>query len=256
MSKITENDIELLAIETLESLGYQYLYAPDIGPDGDSPERTSYEEVLLQDRLQQAIQRINPTIPYEAQQDALKQIQRLNSPDLITNNEAFHRMLTEGINVDYQVEGNERGDFVWMIDFENPENNEFVVANQLTVIENNQNKRPDVIIYINGIPLVVIELKNPAVDNATIKSAYKQLQTYKQAIPSLFTYNGLMVISDGLEAKAGSLSAGFTRFMSWKTSDGKEEASRLVSQLEVLIKGMLNKSTLLDLVRHLSLIHI
>ena len=250
MSKITENDIELLAIETLENLGYQYLYAPDIGPDGDSPERASYEEVLLQDRLQRAIQRINPTIPYEAQQDALKQIQRLNSSELITNNETFHRMLTEGINVDYQVDGNERGDFVWMIDFDNPENNEFVVANQLTVIENNQNKRPDVILYINGIPLVVIELKNPAVDNATIKSAYKQLQTYKQAIPSLFTYNGLMVISDGLEAKAGSLSAGFTRFMSWKTSDGKAEASRLVSQLEVLIKGMLNKSTLLDLVRH------
>ena len=204
----------------------------------------------LIERLQNAIRRISPKIPIDSLEEALKEIQRINSPELIANNESFHRMLTEGINVSYQKDGNQRGDLVWLIDFENAENNEFIVANQYTVIENGNNKRPDMILFVNGIPLVVIELKNPADENATIKSAFKQLQTYKEIIPSLFTYNGLMIISDGFEAKAGSLSAGFTRFMAWKSSDGKEEASNLVSQLETLINGMLNKETLLDLIRH------
>jgi len=248
--KITENTIEQFAIELLERLGYQYIYAPDIAPDGEKPERNSYEDVLLTGRLQNAVRRINPNIPIDAQEEAIKEIQRINSPELIANNEAFHRMLTEGINVTYQKDGHDRGDLVWLIDFETPENNEFIVANQFTVIENGNNKRPDVILFVNGIPLVVIELKNPADENATIKSAFKQLQTYKAAIPSLFTYNGIMVISDGLEAKAGSLSADFSRFMAWKSADGKEEASNLVSQMETLINGMLNKKTLLDLIRH------
>ena len=266
-NKITENTIEEFAIELLERLGYQYIYAPDIAHDlpagkagGERPERNSYEDVLLTERLQNAIRRINPKVPIDSQEEALKEIQRINSPELLANNEQFHRMLTEGINVSYQKDlpasvgqagGREdRGDLVWLIDFENPENNEFIVANQFTVIENGNNKRPDVILFVNGIPLVVIELKNPADENATIKSAFKQLQTYKEIIPSLFTYNGLMIISDGLEAKAGSLSAGLTRFMAWKSADGKEEASNVVSQLETLINGMLNKETLLDLIRH------
>ena len=234
----------------MERLGYQYVYAPDIAPDTDRSERATYEEVLLLGRLEDAIRRINPNIPYDTQKEAIKEIQRINSPDLLTNNETFHRMLTEGIKVSYQKDGNQRGDLVWLIDFEHPENNEFVVANQFTVIENEKTKRPDIILFVNGIPLVVIELKNPADENATVKSAFQQLQTYKTIIPSLFTYNGIMVISDGLEAKAGSLSAGMTRFMAWKSADGKEEASHLVGQLETLINGMLNKETLLDLVRH------
>jgi type I restriction enzyme, R subunit len=250
MTKITENDIELMAIDLLENLGYQYIYAPDIAHDGDRPERNSYEEVLLLSRLQNAIHNINPNIPVETQEEALKEVQRIHSPELLTNNETFHRMLTEGIKVSYQKDGQQRGDLVWLIDFENPENNEFIVANQFTVIENGNNKRPDVILFVNGIPLVVIELKNPADENATVKSAYKQLQTYKDTIPGLFTYNGFMVISDGLEAKAGSLSAGFTRFMAWKSADGQKEASHLVGQIETLIKGMLNKETLLDLLKH------
>jgi len=250
MTRITENTIEEFTIELLERLGYQYIYAPDIAHDGEKPERNSYADVLLKERLQNAIRRINPKVPIDSQEEALKEIQRINSPELLANNEAFHRMLTEGINVSYQKNGHQRGDLVWLIDFENPENNEFIVANQFTVIENGNNKRPDVILFVNGIPLVVIELKNPADENATVKSAFKQLQTYKEIIPSLFTYNGLMIISDGLEAKAGSLSAGLTRFMAWKSADGKEEASNLVSQLETLINGMLNKETLLDLIRH------
>lgn len=250
MTKITENTIEEFSIELLERLGYQYIYAPDIAHDGEKPERASYEEILLSERLQNAIRRINPKVPADSQEEAFKEIQRINSPELLTNNENFHRMLTEGINVSYQKDGHDRGDLVWLIDFKNPENNEFIVANQFTVIENGNNKRPDIILFVNGIPLVVIELKNPADDNATVKSAFKQLQTYKQIIPSLFTYNGFMIVSDGLEAKAGTLSSGFTRFMAWKSADGKEEASNLVSQLETLINGMLNKETLLDLIRH------
>ncbi len=249
-NKITESAIEELAIELLEKQGYQYVYAPDMAPDSDTPERTSFDEVLLLERLRKAVGRINPSIPADAREDAIKQILRLNSPELIANNEAFHRMLTEGIKVSYQKDGADRGDLVWLIDLKNPENNEFLVSNQFTVIENEENKRPDVILFVNGLPLVVIELKNPADENATAKSAFKQLQTYKQAIPGLFSYNGFMVISDGLEAKAGSLSAGFSRFMAWKSSDGKTVASARIGQMETLIKGMLNKRTLLDLIRH------
>jgi type I restriction enzyme R subunit len=250
MTKITENAIENFCIELLEKQGYEYIYAPDIAPDSDDPQRSHFEDVLLSSRLMDAVARINPTIPDDAQQEAIKEISRIHSPELLTNNETFHRMLTEGVKVSYQKEGSQRGDLVWLVDFANPENNDFVVANQLTVIENGVNKRPDVVLFVNGLPLVVIELKNAADENASVKSAYKQLQTYKASIPSLFTYNGLMIISDGLEAKAGSLSAGLSRFMAWKTADGKEEASHLVSQLETLIKGMLNKETLLDLIRH------
>jgi len=250
MSKITENSIENFCIELLEKQGYEYIYAPDIAPDSVNPQRSSFEEVLLTSRFTDAIARLNPSIPHEAQQEAIKEVSRIHSPELLTNNETFHRMLTEGVKVSYQQEGNQRGDLVWLVDFVTPENNDFVVANQLTVIENGVNKRPDVVLFVNGLPLVVMELKNAVDEKVTIKSAYQQLQTYKQAIPSLFNYNGLMIISDGLEAKAGSLSAGLSRFMAWKTADGKEEASHLVSQLETLIKGMLNKATLLDLIRH------
>jgi type I restriction enzyme R subunit len=249
-TKITESAIETFAIELLEKCSYQYIYAPSIAPDSETPERESFEDVLLIERLRTAVGRINPTVPADIRENAVKQIQRLNSPELIANNEAFHRLLTEGIKVTFRKNGHSRGDLVWLVDFKNPENNDFLVANQFTVIENNVNKRPDVVLFINGLPLVVIELKNPVDENATVKSAFKQLQTYKQAIPGLFTYNGIMVISDGLEAKAGSISAGFTRFMAWKTADGKVEASPLIGQLETLIKGMLDKKTLLDLIRH------
>lgn len=250
MNKITESAIEKFAIELLEKSGYQYSYAPSIAPDSETPERESFEYVLLLERLQTAVGRINPSIPADIREDAIKQIKRLGSPELITNNEAFHRLLTEGVNVTFQKDGHSRGELVWLVDFNNPENNDFLVANQFTVIENNVNKRPDIVLFVNGMPLVLIELKNPADEKATVKSAFKQLQTYKQTIPSLFIYNGIMIISDGLEAKAGSISAGFTRFMAWKTADGKVEASPLIGQLETLIKGMLDKKTLLDLIRH------
>ncbi|GMQ25731.1 type I restriction endonuclease subunit R [Algoriphagus sp. oki45] len=250
MTRITEHSIEDFAIKLLEHLGYEYIYAPSIAHDGENPERSSYEEILLTHRMAEAVRRINPTVPAAAQEEAIKEIQRIHSPELLTNNESFHRLLTEGIKVSYQKDGQQRGDLVWLIDFNIPENNDFIVANQFTVVEDGVNKRPDVILFINGIPLVVIELKNAADENATIKSAFRQIETYKAVIPSLFTYNAFTIISDGLEARAGTLSSGMSRFMAWKSADGKEEASHLVSQMETLINGMLNKETLLDLVRH------
>jgi type I restriction enzyme R subunit len=201
-------------------------------------------------RLQSAVKRINHSIPVDSQEEAVKEIQRIASPEMLTNNETFHRFLTEGIPVSKQVDGNERGDRVWLIDFKNPYNNDFLVANQFTIIENGHQKRPDVLLFVNGIPLVVMELKNAADENTTIRSAFKQIGTYKALIPGLFTYNAFAVISDGLEAKAGTVSSDLSRFMAWKSADGKAEASHLVSQLETLILGMLNKETLLDIIRH------
>lgn len=250
MKKITETDIELLAIEHLEQLGYKYLYGPDIACDGAKPERENYQEVLLIECLKNAIDRINPAIPEVAKEQALKTVLRVATPDVLQTNENFHVLLTEGIEVEYRINGDERGDKVWLIDYNKPENNEFVVCNQYTVIENNENKRPDIVLFVNGLPLVVIELKNPADEKATVKKAFTQLQNYKTAIPVLFQYNAFLVASDGLEAKAGTISSAFSRFLAWKTTDGQHEASHLVSQMLTLIAGMLNKKTILDLIRH------
>lgn len=247
---MTENEIEQLAIQLLEHQGYTYINGVHLAPDAGDMERTSFEEVVLKQRLENAVRRINPNIPVDAQQDAVKQILRIASPDVLSNNETFHRLLTEGIPVTKRVNGQERGDRVFLIDFENPLHNEFLVVNQFTIVENGVNKRPDIILFVNGLPLVVIELKNATDDKTTIQSAFRQIETYKAMISSLFTFNAFSVISDGLEAKAGTISAGLSRFMAWKTTDGISEASKQISQLETLIKGMLQPAVLLDLVRH------
>ena len=249
MSLLAESKIEEFAIGLFEQLGYRYLYGPDIAPDGINPKRVSFEEVVMVESLRHAVYRINHTLPQEVCNEAINQLLRIASPDLLSNNETFHRMLMEGVSVSVHKEGAERGELVWLVDFDNPLNNDFTVVNQYTIVENSHNKRPDILLFVNGLPLVVIELKNAVDENATVQSAFRQMETYKKTIPSLFTYNSIIVISDGLEARAGSLSAGFSRMMAWKSADGKAEASRLVSQLEVLIKGMLNKETLLDLIR-------
>ena len=204
---------------------------------------------MLITRLRDAIDKLNPAHSQDAKEDALKKVLRTDSPNLLINNETFHRYLTDGVDVEVRTESGIRGEKIYVIDFDNPENNEFLVVNQFTIIEGSQNKRPDLILFVNGLPLVVIELKNAVDENATIKSAYNQLQTYKQAIPSLFTYNELLIISDGWEARCGTLTSDFGRFMSWKTKDGKTEATHLEMQMQVMFDGMLNKQTLLDLIR-------
>ncbi len=241
MTKITENEIELFAIELLEKLGYSYIYAPEM--------ERNFDEVILKDRLLDSMLKINHALPHNVIEDAIKQVERTRSSELLTDNETFHKLLIEGVKVDIQKDGTTRGELVKLIDFDDIGNNDFVAANQFTIIENGQNKRPDIILFINGLPLVVIELKNAVDENATIRSAHNQIGTYKSLIPSLFTYNAFCVISDGHEAKAGTISAGLSRYMAWKSSDGINEDSKLIPQLETLINGMLNPLVLLDLVR-------
>ncbi|MCZ2277371.1 MAG: type I restriction endonuclease subunit R [Bacteroidia bacterium] len=250
MKPITENIIEQSAIEILQSQGWEYANGKEISPEGLFCERENFSQIVLLNRLRTAIAKINPAIPFDAQEAAVQKVLRIASPDLLHNNEEFHRLLVEKVKIPYQENGYERSHEVALIDFEHPANNQFLVVNQYTIIENNQNKRPDVLLFVNGLPLVVIELKNAASENADIKSAYQQIQTYKAIIPSLFTYNAICILSDGLECKAGSVSADLSRYMTWKTADGIKEASRFKPQLETLLKGMLQPATLLDLVRN------
>lgn len=203
---ISEDHIEQVFIQELQELGYQYINGTDISPDGNNPER-EYQDVVLKERLQQAIQRINPTIPYEAQEEALRKVLRADSPVLFQNNYIFHKYFTDGVEVEYRKGDRIVGDKVWLVDYAQVENNEFLTVNQFTIIEANQNKRPDVILFVNGMPLVVIELKNATDENANLQAAFNQLQTYKQAIPSLFQYNALLIASDGWDAIYGSLTA-------------------------------------------------
>lgn len=250
MKPITENNIESTAIEILQSQGWVYANGKEISPEGLYCERESFQQVILTNRLRKAVGTINPHISEYAQEQAVQKVLRIYSPDLLHNNEVFHQFLIEKVRIPYQQDGYERSHEVALIDFEHPRNNEFLVVNQFTIIENNQNKRPDILLFVNGIPLVVIELKNAADETATIHKAFDQIQTYKATIPGLFNYNEICVISDGMECRAGSLSAGFSRFMAWKSTDGSTEASRFAPQLETLFRGMLNPATLLGLVRN------
>lgn len=254
MAVISEDHIEQIFIQEFIELGYQYINGADISPDGSNPER-EYNEVVLKNRLQEAIAKLNPAIPYEAQEEALRKVLRSDSPDLFQNNYQFHKYLTEGVDVEYRKSDRIAGDKVWLIDYENPCNNEFLVVNQFTVIENNTNKRPDVILFVNGLPLVVIELKNAVDENADVNAAFNQLQTYKQTIPSLFQYNALLIASDGWEALYGSLTAPKQFFVPWKSIDGKLVADENIPQMEIMAKGMLNKAVLPDLIRHFTIFH-
>ncbi len=270
MGKLTESAIEQFAIDLLQEQGYHYLHGPELAPDAPNAARASFADAILEQRLREAVARINPDIPHDAREQAIREVRNLHSTELLAANEHFHGLLTDGVEVEYQHQGRTKGDKVWLVDFDaqggasvaggrrpgaadDPEANDCLVVNQFTIIAQSDhghvNKRPDLILFINGLPLVVIELKNAASEQATLRSAYTQLQNYKQAIPGLFIFNALLVASDGLEARMGSLSAGFSRFMAWKSADGNREASHLVSQLETLIRGVLAPATLLELIR-------
>lgn len=251
MTTIYESEIEQIALDLLrDENGYDVHFGPDLA-EGAGKER-DYHEVVLSARLRTAIDRINPNLPAGARDDAFKKVMRSAALTVIDNNEAFHRLLVDGVDVKFSVgDGKTRTDKVWLVDFTNPENNEFLAVNQFTVIENNNNKRPDIVIFINGLPLVVIELKNATDENADVSAAFRQLQTYQHIIPSLFTYNAFLVISDGWFAKVGTISSDYPRFMEWKTADGKTIVdSKTQPELEPLIKGLFNKKTLLDVIRH------
>jgi type I restriction enzyme R subunit len=252
MSGVTESIVEAATLEWFEGLGYTTLSAPDIAPNELNAERQTFADVILVDRLSSALAQINPTIPADALEEALRKVVSvgLDSPSLFENNRRFHKLLTDGVPVEYYANNRIVHDQVKLIDFDRSDNNDWLAANQFTVIEDRKNRRPDVVVFINGLPLAVIELKNPAEENATIKGAFNQLQTYKQDIPCLFTYNEVLVISDGLTARVGTLTADWERFMPWRTISGNEIATNNTPELEVLIKGIFAKERFLDLLRH------
>jgi len=248
---IHESEIEDLALDIFAKLGYTIIHGPDIAPapDGKNPERKTYSEVVLIDRLKTALRRLNPKIPADAIDEAVKTILRDESPKLLENNHYFHQMLVNGVDVEYRKEDRTITDKVWLFDFENKNNNEFLAINQFTIIENNIERRPDVILFVNGLPLIVIELKNLADENATIWTACNQFETYKLQIPSLFKFNEILIVSDGLEARAGTITSGKERFMQWKTIDGEKQPKGL-TEMEVLLRGMCDRNNLLDIVRN------
>src|SRR5574337_377801 len=250
---ISEADVEENVLDVLESLGYKIIRGDneDYQPRGKSALRNDYKDVILVERLREALRRINPSISEDVREQAVKQVLRSESQKLIADNEIFHKMLVDGIDIPIQTEEGERYKKVWLFDFEKPDskNNEYWAVNQFTVQENKVERRPDVILFINGIPLLVIELKNLADEDATIWTAFNQFQTYKEQLPTLFRYNEILVISDGLKARAGTISSQKERFMQWKTIDG-EKPKKGLNEIEILLKGICDKQRFLDIVRN------
>ena len=248
MPSIYESEIEEMAISEFTELGYQYISGYVLSPDEAPDERKSYADTVLSARLRTALSRLNPHLPQVALDTAHKTILNLSRQRNVAGNEQFHKYLIEGIPVEYRKGESIVGDYVYIFDKEGtPEDrNEYLVVNQFTIIENGTQKRPDIILFVNGLPLILFELKNPADANATISKAYDQIQTYKSVIPQLFVYNEICVISDGLEAKLGSYTAPYSRYSTWKSKDGKQEASQFEDQLSVAINGLFRKDVVRD----------
>jgi type I restriction enzyme, R subunit len=243
MPYLTEDNIEQMLLEQLQSLGYTHLTDAIVSPDGTQPEREAYSDTILTQRLRAALDRLNPTIPATARDDAFKKLIATEKPNLIEENRRLHQALVTGIDVEFYAEdGTIRGDKVYAIDFAHPEQNDWLVLNQFTMIENRRNRRPDVVIFINGLPLAVIEIKNPGTEAATLTAAYNQLQTYKSQISALFRTNALLVTTDGITARLGTLTADLERFMPWRTVDGEAIAPKGTPEMSVLVKGVLANS--------------
>ena len=250
MAFILEAELEEFLLQKFKMLGYERSTDAEIGPDGTSPERESYGHVILQRRLVEAIERLNPYIPSEARQDAFKSLVATVTPSLVEENRRLHGVMVEGVGVEYyDRDGTIRGDTVRLIDFEKIDANDWLVLSQLTVIESGNHRRPDVVLYLNGLPLAVIELKNPGDENATLDGAFNQLQTYKDQIPSLFRTNAVLVTSDGLHARLGSLTANLERFMPWRTVDGCAVSPKGAPELGTVIEGVFEKARFLTLIR-------
>ncbi len=248
---LNESHLEEAALEWLAELGYALGHGPDMAPGEVAAERETFSEVVLKGRLREAIHRLNPAIPAEAREEALRKVLRHETTSLIGNNRAFHHHLRDGVPVEYRrADGSIAGDRVRLVDFADPAANDWLAVNQFTVIEGQHNRRPDVILYLNGLPLAAIELKNAADEEATIWSAFSQLQTYKAEIPSLMNYNEILVVSDGLQARIGSLTANQEWFKVWRTIDGDGDAPKSALELEVLIRGVFDRKRFLGLLEH------
>lgn len=254
MTKLTENNIEQSLIDQLLSQGYTYFNGKTISPASENPQRESFGSVLLEKHFKASLKKINPALPESARLEAYQKVINLGTEDIMENNERFHTLLTNGVTVEYTKEGRTKGINVKLLDVENPENNNFWVVNQLVVRntspsgENGAEKRFDVVIYVNGLPLVFIELKSATDEKATIGKAYAQIQNYKKAVPDIFYYNAICVISDGIDAGTSSISAPFSRYLSWKTP--KKVTSEVRTELQILTEYMLNKKTLIELIRY------
>ena len=247
---MTEDQLEQEALGWLADVGWQHRYGPDLAPDGAAPERDNYRQVLLIGRLRQAVAALNPTVPQAARDDAVKQVVDLGTPVLLAANRQFHRLLLTGVPVQYQRDGETRGDFVRLIDWADPARNEWLAVNQFSITGAHHTRRPDIILFVNGLPLVLVELKNPADQNADVWKAFHQIQTYKEQIVDAFQYNEVLVISDGTDALLGSLSADSERFMAWRTIDGVAlDPLGPFNELQTLVRGVLAPAYLLDYLR-------
>src|SRR6266478_7796909 len=236
MSGFTESVVEEAALDWLRELGYAVAHGPEILPGEPGAEREKFEEAFLPARLRSAIERLNLGIPADALDEAYRKVTRIDTPLLVDANHNFHSWLVNGVPVEYaRKDGSIAGDLVRLVDFEDLDANDFLAVNQFTMIEGQHKRRPDIVVFVNGLPLGVLELKNAAGEAATVKTAFNQIQTYKDQIPSLFTFNEVAVISDGMQAKIGTLTADWERFMPWRTIEGQDLAPATKSQLEVLL---------------------
>ncbi|MCZ2903249.1 type I restriction endonuclease subunit R [Burkholderia thailandensis] len=251
MAFLSEAAVEQALLDQLRALDYSIEREEDIGPDGHRPERESHDEVVLKKRFEDAVARLNPDLPLEARQDAIRKVMQSELPSLLEENRRIHKLMTEGVDVEYYADdGTLTAGKVALINFEQPEQNDWLAVNQFVVIAGQYNRRPDVVVFVNGLPLGVIELKAPGSGNATLVGAFNQLQTYKKQIPELFHTNALLVTSDGIVARVGSLSADLERFMPWRTTDGKDVAPKGAPELSTLIAGVFEHGRLLDLLCH------
>ncbi len=250
MRSLTESTVESAALAWLGSLGWAVRHGPEIAPDMPAAERADYSEVILKQRLHDALARLNPALPAEALEDAFRKVTSPEGATLEARNRAFHRMLVDGVTVEYRRrDGTIAGAQARVVDFDDPENNDWLAVNQFTVSEGRHTRRPDIVLFVNGLPLAIVEVKNPADEDATIWTAFQQLQTYKAELPTLFAPNELLVISDGLEARLGTLTAGREWFKPWRTISGEQVEDVGVSQLEVLLKGVFARKRFLELLR-------
>ncbi|MFN3964400.1 MAG: type I restriction endonuclease subunit R [Silanimonas lenta] len=251
MAFLSEAEVERALLDQLHALGYRIEREEDIGPDGHRPERESHDEVVLKKRLEDAVARLNPTLPVEARQDAIRRVTQSELPVLLEENRRLHKLLTEGVDVEYfAADGTLTAGKVRLIDFEDPAQNDWLAVGQFVVINGQNKRRPDVVLFVNGLPLAVIELKAPGSAGAHLAGAFNQLQTYKREIVPLFRTNALLVTSDGITARVGSLSADLERFMPWRTTDGKQVAPKGAPELSTLIEGVFEQQRLLELLAH------
>ncbi|MFC3114132.1 type I restriction endonuclease subunit R [Cellvibrio fontiphilus] len=247
---ITEDQLEQLCLSWFKEIGYDYVCGYDIAPDANTPERSDFRQLILTGRLLTQLQKINPHIPVATLEQVILQIAKPETPVLIKNNKQFHQYLQEGVKVDFKVNGEDKTDYVQLIDFGNTHNNQFLVVNQFSILGSKSHRRPDIIVFINGLPLAVIELKNPADYNADIWQAFQQLQTYKDEIPDLFMFNQALVVSDGLDARVGSLTSDKERFLPWKVVKNENDKPLFEFRLETLVKGFFEPELLLDYIHH------